>query len=142
MVIVVWLLSSLPWGVEYASTNSFIGYLGKLVAPLLKLPGFGFWQAGVALIFGFLAKEVVVGTLGTLLGGEASLGNILSSYFTPLSAFSFMVFCATYIPCAAAIATIKQEIGGKWALFSAFYTTILAWSLSTLVYQLGKLLIG
>jgi len=50
--------------------------------------------------------------LGTLLGGEASLGNI-SSYFTPLSAFSFMAFCATYIPCAAAIATIKQEIGGK-----------------------------
>ncbi|MDI3495425.1 MAG: ferrous iron transport protein [Pseudothermotoga sp.] len=138
VVVLVWLLSSLPFGVEYASEKSVIGYIGKLVEPILKLPGFGFWQAGVALVFGFLAKEVVVGTLGTLFGGEDALRTVLAGYFTPLSAYSFMLFSLIYVPCAATVAIIRQEAGKKWAWFTVFYTTFLAWLISTLVYQIGK----
>ncbi|MDI7261961.1 MAG: ferrous iron transport protein B, partial [Thermodesulfobacteriota bacterium] len=109
-VILIWLLASLPFGVEYASKESFIGQLGSSFSPLFKPAGFGFWQAGVALLFGILAKEVVVGTFGTLYGvEEAGLKEVILTHFTPLSAYAFMVMSLIYIPCIAAIATIKRE---------------------------------
>jgi len=139
VVVIVWLLSSLPVGVEYASADSLIGQMGKAVAPILKPLGFGFWQAGVSLIFGTLAKEVVVGTLGTLFG-EDTLTQALSKMFTPLSAYSFMLFSLIYIPCIATFAVIWREAGTKWALFTLIYLPILAYLLSALIYQLGLLM--
>ncbi|MGB9521222.1 MAG: ferrous iron transport protein B, partial [Anaerolineales bacterium] len=76
-VVVVWLLSSFPQSYEYASEGTFIGRLGHIIAPLLKPAGFDFWQVGVALIFGIIAKEVVVGTFGTLFGGEENISLAL-----------------------------------------------------------------
>jgi len=139
VVVIVWLLSSLPFGVEYGSENSLIGQIGKFIAPVFKPLGFGFWQAGVALIFGTLAKEVVVGTFGTLFG-EATLTQSLSQMFTPLSAYSFMLFSLIYIPCIATLAVIWKEAGKKWALFTLIYLPVLAYTLSALVYQIGRLL--
>jgi len=142
VVVLVWLLSSLPPGVEYGSEQSLIGALGKIIAPILKPAGFGFWQAGVALIFGILAKEVVVGTFGTLFGAEdEGLRAILVNYFNPASAYAFMVMCLIYIPCVAAIATIKKELGWRWAIFATGYSLLLGWVVAVIFYQVGKFLI-
>ena len=139
-VILIWLLASLPLGVQYASKESFIGQIGSLFAPLLKPAGFGFWQAGVALLFGILAKEVVVGTFGTLYGvEEAGLTNVIQEVFNPLSAYAFMVMSLIYIPCIAAIATIKRETNWKWAFLAVGYSLLLGWLLAVGIYQAGKI---
>lgn len=137
-VVLIWFLASLPVGVEYADRQSVIGGLGSLFAPLLKPAGFGFWQAGVALAFGILAKEVVVGTLGTLYGiEEMGLTGVIQNQFTALSAYAFMVMALVYIPCIAAIATIKRETGWKWTGLAVGYSLILGWGLAVLIYQIG-----
>jgi len=141
-VVFIWLLSSLPLGVEYAGENSLIGKLGKFLAPLFKPAGFGFWQAAVALLFGILAKEVVVGTLGTLYGAEEeALKQILPQHFTPLSAYAFLIMTLIYIPCIAAIATIKRETNWRWTALAVSYSLILGWVLSVLFYQIGKIFV-
>jgi ferrous iron transport protein B len=141
-VILIWILASLPLGVEYASQESFIGTMGTAIAPVFAPAGFDSWQSSVSLLFGFVAKEVVVGTLGTLHGvEEEALGSAISESFTPLSAYAFMVFTLLYVPCMVAIATIKKETNSwKWPLFVAAYTTAIAWIMAVLVYQVGTLL--
>jgi ferrous iron transport protein B len=139
-VILIWLLASLPFGVEYASKESFIGQLGSSFSPLFKPAGFGFWQAGVALLFGILAKEVVVGTFGTLYGvEEAGLKEVILTHFTPLSAYAFMVMSLIYIPCIAAIATIKRETNWRWTFLAVGYSLFLGWALAVIIYQAGKI---
>jgi len=139
-VVVIWLLASLPPGVEYGSQESLIGRLGSIFAPLLKPAGFGFWQAAVALLFGIMAKEVVVGTFGTLYGvEEEGLKGILPHYFTPLSAYAFMTMSLIYIPCIAAIATIKKETNWRWTLLAVCYSLVLGWIMGVLIYQIGRL---
>jgi len=141
-VIVVWLLSFFPQSYEYGSEGTLIGRLGHILSPLLKPAGFGFWQAGVALIFGIIAKEIVVGTFGTLFGGEENLPNIIPRLFTPLSAFSFMVMSLLYIPCIATIGVIYRETGSiKWTLFSLTYSIIVGYLTAILFYQIGLLFI-
>jgi ferrous iron transport protein B len=145
VVIVIWFLSSMPWGVEYASADSWIGQIGSFVAPVFAPAGFGQWQASVSLIFGFLAKEVVVGTMGAIFAvGEGILGGTIAAQlgWTPLIALSFMVFCLLYVPCVAAIGTIRSETKSwKWAGFTALYTTVVAWVLAVLVFQIGRLFV-
>jgi ferrous iron transport protein B len=139
-VVLIWFLASFPLGVEYASQHSLIGKLGSLFAPLLKPAGFGFWQAGVALFFGILAKEIVVGTFGTLYGvEEAGLTSVIQEVFTPLSAYAFMVMSLVYIPCIAAIATIKRETNWRWTLLAVGYSLILGWLLAVGINQVGKI---
>jgi ferrous iron transport protein B len=140
-VILVWVLANLPAGVEYASQDSLVGKIGQFIAPVFKPAGFGFWQAGVALFFGFIAKEIVVGTFGTLFGvGEAGIQTILPTLFTPLSAYAFMIMTLLYVPCVAVLAAVKRETNSwKWPIFMVLYTTGIAWILSVLVYQSGIL---
>ncbi len=144
-VVLIWLLSSLPWGVEYASAESVIGQIGSFIAPIFAPAGFGQWQAAVSLLFGFLAKEVVVGTMGAIFAVEEGiLGGALTTQlgWTPLIAFAFMVFCLLYVPCAAAIGTIRGETNSwKWAGFAVLYTTVVAWIIATLIFQIGSLFI-
>ena len=146
VVVLVWLLSSLPWGVEYASANSIIGHIGSFIAPILAPCGFGQWQAAVSLFFGFLAKEVVVGTMGTIFAAQGGLlGGAIATQlgWTPLIAFAFMVFCLLYVPCVASIGAIRGETNSwKWAGFAALYTTAIAWITATLIFQIGRLFIG
>ncbi|MBT9160166.1 MAG: Fe(2+) transporter FeoB [Dehalococcoidia bacterium] len=145
VVVLIWLLSSLPWGVEYASAESWIGQIGSFAAPIFAPAGFGQWQAAVSLVFGFLAKEVVVGSMGTLFAVEEGvLGGVIAAQlgWTPLVAFAFMVFCLLYIPCMAATGTIRSETNSwRWAAFAALYTTAVAWIAATLIYQIGRLFI-
>ncbi|MCK5699027.1 MAG: ferrous iron transport protein B [Candidatus Aenigmarchaeota archaeon] len=142
-VVVIWVLASMPWGVEYASRASFIGQIGGVIAPVFEPCGFGDWQSAVALLFGFAAKEVVVGTFGTLYGVEdAGLGDVISSHFTPLSAAAFVVMVLLYVPCMAVVAAIRRETNSwKWPLFVVVYTCVVAWVCAVIVYQ-GGLLLG
>jgi ferrous iron transport protein B len=145
IVVLVWLLSSLPWGVEYASAESWIGQIGSFIAPVFAPCGFGQWQAGVSLIFGFLAKEVVVGTMGAIFAVEEGiLGGAIAAQlgWTSLIAFAFMVFCLLYVPCVAALGVIQGETNSwKWAGFAALYTTVVAWIAATLIFQIGRLFV-
>ncbi len=136
--------------------KSYIGRLGKSIEPIIKPLGFN-WKMGIALLTGIAAKEVVVSTLGVLFqAGDDSGNNSLTdklrneryqstsrsgaTVFTPLSAISFLIFTLIYFPCIAVVTAIKRETGNiKWALFVMFYTTALAWLLSFLVYNTGKL---
>ena len=141
--LVVWLLASLPFGVEYGSLDSVLGMIGSSIAPIFEPLGFGFAEAAVAIIMGLLAKEVVVGTFGTLFGvGEEALGDVLINLFTPLSSVSFMVFVLLYVPCLAALFTIKKESGSwKFTIFAAVLMLVVAWIVSFIIYQ-GGLLLG
>ncbi|NCN65717.1 MAG: ferrous iron transport protein B [Candidatus Altiarchaeum hamiconexum] len=143
IVVLIWFLAALPAGVEYGSEDSYIGGIGKTISFVFTPIGAGDWQSSVSLFFGFLAKEVVVGSMGVLYGinGETGLTEALQSTFTPLSAYAFLVFVLLYAPCMVAVATIKREIGWKWAIFAVFYTTAVAYIVALIVYQ-GGLLIG
>jgi ferrous iron transporter FeoB len=142
LVIIVWVLSNLPGGVEPGSKDSLIGIIGSAMAPIFKPAGFGTWQAAVSLITGIGAKEAVVSTLGTVYGvGEENLTTIIQQAFTPLSALAFMVMSLLYCPCAATIGAIKRETNSsKWALAAVVYTCVIGWIAGVLVYQIGKLL--
>lgn len=141
-VLLVWLLATLPLGVEYGSSESIIGIIGTFIAPIFAPLGFGFAEAGVSIIMGLLAKEVVVGSFATLFGvAEDGLSGVLATVFTPLSAYSFMVFILLYVPCFAALLTIKKETRSwKFTLCAAGFYCITAWIVSFIVFQGGTLL--
>ena len=143
--IVIWILSSVPFGVEYASQGSVLGMIGSAISPIFGPLGFGQWQAGIAILTGLVAKEVIVSSFGTLAGvdeaNHAAMGNMLHGLFTPLSAFSFMVFVLLYMPCIASLGAIKQETHGyKWPLAMSVITLTTAYIVSLLVFNLGLLL--
>lgn len=140
-VILIWVLANLPLGVAYASQESLIGKIGMILAPILKPAGFGTWQAATALLFGVIAKEIVVSTLGVLHGvGEEGLAEVIAKTWTPLSAYSFMVMNLLYVPCVATIGAIRRESSWGWTLFAIGYSLLLGWTMATLIYQVGKLL--
>ena len=145
-VVLIWFLGNMPWGTAYASAQSWLGRVGSLVAPMFIPCGFGQWPAVASLISGFFAKETVVGTLGAVFSvEEAVLGGTLTTQlgWTPLIAFAFMVFSLLYTPCVAAIGTIRSETHSwKWPWLSIVYSTGLAWVAATLIYQIGRLVIG
>ncbi|NCB17952.1 MAG: ferrous iron transporter B, partial [Synergistales bacterium] len=95
-----------------------------------------------ALLFGFLAKEIVLGTLAVLFAAEpAELALLLPRYFSPLSAYAFMVMALLYVPCVAVVAAFKGETNSwRWTLFMVLYTTLVAWISAVAVYQGGRLL--
>src|SRR5450756_2238298 len=114
------------------------------------------WRLSVSILSGLAAKEVVVSTLGVIFQTDSNLSKKSlvekiqnqkyssgKKVFTPLIAFSFMLFILTYFPCIGVIAAIRRESGNwKWAAFTVFYTTGIAWLLSFSVYQIGKMVIG
>lgn len=144
VVSLLWVLSVLPVGVEPSSQESILGQIGTFIAPIFKPAGYGNWQAAVSLFAGIVAKEAVVGTLGLVYAGVSEgpmLVSAIQQTFTPLTSISFMVMVLLYTPCAATIATIKQETNShKWAIFAALYTFAIGWVMSVLVYQIGSLL--
>ncbi|MFD3158605.1 ferrous iron transport protein B [Haloimpatiens sp. FM7330] len=143
-VILIFILSNLPFGVEAGSEQSLLGQIGSVIAPIFKPAGFGTWQAGVSLITGILAKEAVVTTMGVIYAGGAEgaqLTTAIQQVFTPLSAYAFMIMTLLYTPCCAALGTIKRETNSrKMMWFCAIYTFAVGWIGAVLVYQIGTLL--
>ncbi len=141
VVILVWFLGSIPFGVGYGSKNSLLGIIGNFIKPLFYLNGYGSWEVSVAIISGILARETVIATLGTVYGvSEDGITNVLSNVFNPISGISFLVFIQIAMLCIATFKVTSSEIGLKWGIFSFFYTILLAWVLSVIVYQIGILI--
>lgn len=157
--IIVWALSYFPHHDEYSTSeqieNSYIGQIGKTVEPIIRPCGMG-WKEGVSIITGIGAKEIVASTMGVLYSSDsndevlededaeqARLSRLIkkNSGLTTLSAFAFIIFVLLYMPCIPTCISIKNEAGSwHWAAFTIFYTTLLAWICSTIVFQIGSLL--
>lgn len=136
--VVLWALSYFPAGVQYGGPESLIGQVGKVVGLALAPLGFD-WRMSVALLTGFIAKEVVLSTLGVLYGG-ADLAASLVASMTPGVALSYLVFILLYTPCVATVAVMRTETNSwKWTLFSVGYGLVLAWGLSFAVTNVGRL---
>lgn len=138
--VIVWFLSNFSTTGMVDINSSFLATIGKFIEPLFVPLGFASWQNSVSLLTGLMAKEVVVGTMGVIYGGD--LTHILANYFTPLSAYSFLAFVLLYTPCVSVIATMRKEYGNKMAIFSLTYQLILAWIVSFLIFNVGSLIIG
>ena len=132
--IIIWFLQTfdLRFNIVAESKESILAILAGYIAPIFNPLGFGDWRISTALISGFMAKESVVSTLSILYGSTQSL---LMSLSTP-AALSLLIFCLLYTPCIAAIAAIKRELNGKWALIVVFGQCLIAWLASFVVYHL------
>ena len=169
--IIIWFLGYFPNHKAYDTVaeqqeNSYIGYIGKAIEPVLEPLGFD-WRMGVGILSGIGAKELVVSSLGVMYSadeeeyesmsaaaagdaasespapvpdGDTMLQRALQRHMTPASALAFMVFVLLYFPCIATFVAIKQEAGGwKWAIGSAVYTVVLAWVMAFAVYRIALL---
>ena len=135
--LVIWFLQTFNTHLSIVtdSKDSILAMVASVIAPIFKPMGYGDWRISTALITGFMAKESVVSTLSILFGNTAALlGSI-----TSLSAASLLAFCLLYTPCVAAIASIKRELGGRWAIFVVLAQCVIAWLVSFAVYLVGGL---
>jgi len=146
MSMVLWLLQSFDFSLHMVEDagDSMLGALGSVIAPIFAPCGFGHWQAAVALLTGLIAKEMVVSSLSMFYGFSltAESGAVAAAMtgFTPLSAFSMLVFILLYVPCVAAVSTLFKEMNSrKWAWFSIAWQVGCAYVMSLLVYQVGSL---
>ncbi len=132
--IVIWFLQTfdLKLNIVSDSQNSILAEVAGVLAPIFAPLGFGDWRISTALISGFIAKESVVSTLSVLFGSTVSLTQLLS----PAAAASLLVFCLLYTPCVAAIASIRRELGSKWAVGIVCLQCMIAWLCAFLVYIL------
>ena len=135
--LVIWFLQTFNAHLSIVedSKDSILAMVASVAAPIFRPMGFGDWRISTALITGFMAKESVVSTLSVLFGNTATL----LSCITPLSAASLLVFCLLYTPCVAAIASIKRELGGKWAVGVVIGQCVIAWLVAFVVYLVGGL---
>jgi len=129
--IVIWFLQSfdLKLNLVTDSADSMLASVAGLIAPIFRPLGFGDFRISTALITGFMAKESVVATLSVLFGSTEALQAVL----TPLSAASLLIFCLLYTPCVAAIASIRRELGRKWAITVVVTQCVLAWLFAFLI---------
>ena len=136
--IVIWFLQTFGTHLNVVedSKDSILAVVSGRLAPVFRPLGFGDWRVSTALLTGFMAKESVVSTLSVLFGTTAQLTEIL----TPVSALSLLVFCLLYTPCVAAIASVKRELGGKWAAGVVIGQCVIAWIAAFLVKIVGFLI--
>lgn len=136
--ILIWFLQNFDTGLNMVSDsqNSILALLAGVLAPIFVPTGFGDWRIVTALISGFMAKESVVSSLTVLFGSTEALQSTL----TAVGAGSLLVFCLLYTPCVAAIASVKRELGGKWATLMVIGQCVIAWLAAFAVYQIGMFL--
>lgn len=141
--IAIWFLQSFDLGMNLVtdSSQSILAQLGSFIAPVFQPLGFGDWRTSTAIITGVTAKESVVSTLKVILGATSGdLSEALNTLLTPLSAFSFLVFTVLYMPCVAAFAATKRELGSlRAAVVTSFCQTAMAYVVALLIYQIGSL---
>ena len=145
--IVIWVLQSFDTRLMMVSdsSDSMLAGIGRFIAPVFAPLGFGNWISSTALLTGLSAKEAVVSTLAVLTNvpDTAQLSTVLGSLFTPLSAVSFLTFTLLYMPCFAAVAAVKRELGSaRYAALAMFAQCCVAWIVAFLVYQIGGLILG
>ncbi len=133
--VVIWFLQTFDFRLNIVSNqhDSILATVAGFIAPIFRPLGFGDWRMSTALIAGFMAKESVVSTVTVLFGSEAALGSLLP----PLAALSFLTFCLLYTPCVAAIASIRRELGRRWAALVVLFQCVVAWVVAFLVHFIG-----
>ena len=158
--VIVWALGYFPHNDELSreqqQEQSYIGRMGKAVEPVFMPQGFN-WKLDVSLIAGVGAKEIVASSIGVLYSGDDSFGDdesfsddtekygrlhqaMVKEGITPLASYAYLIFILLYFPCIATIAAIKNETGSwRWAAFAAGYTTVVAWVMSAIIYQIGSM---
>ena len=136
--LVIWFLQTFDSHLNIVSDSqeSILATVASVIAPVFAPMGFGDWRISTALITGFMAKESVVSTLSVLFGQTAALLGCI----TPVSAASLLVFCLLYTPCVAAIASIKRELGSRWAVGVVIGQCVIAWVAAFVVYLVGSIL--
>ena len=136
--ILIWFLQNFDTSLNMVSDskNSILALFAGVLAPIFVPTGFGDWRIVTALISGFMAKESVVSSLTVLFGSTEALQSTL----TAVGAGSLLVFCLLYTPCVAAIASVKRELGGKWATLMVIGQCVIAWIAAFAVYQIGMFL--
>lgn len=143
--LIIWFLQTFDTRLNVVtdSADSLLALIGKCIAPVFTPLGFNDWRVATALISGFTAKEAVVSTLSVLTGTTMSnLGETLGTIFTPLTAFSFLVFTLLYTPCVAAVATIKREMNSVWKTIGIVLMQCgVAWLVACLLYQIGRMIL-
>ncbi len=144
MNVLIWFTSNYNWTLAHVdASQSILADIGKVVAVVFAPLGFGEWRATVATITGLIAKETIVGTMGVLFahnsGDSHQLWSAVQATYTPLSAYSLLVFNLLCAPCVAAISTIYKEMGDvRWTLRAVGFQTLVAYSMSFIIYQLGS----
>ena len=135
--IVIWFLQSFSIRLDLVtdSQDSILAMVAGFIAPIFKPLGFGDWRISTSLITGFMAKESVVSTLNVLFGSTEKLLAVL----TPVGAASLLVFCLLYTPCVAAVASVKRELGGRWAAGMVVWQCLIAWVAAFAVYMIAGL---
>lgn len=131
--VIIWALTYFPTGSMDQMEDSYLAMIGHWMEPVMRPLGFD-WKMSVCLLTGLPAKEAIVSTMGILYPAESAL-----TAFTPVTAYAFMVFVLLYFPCVATITTLRKEIGAKWAWYSVGQSLVLAWVLSFVIYQVGRL---
>lgn len=133
--VAIWFLQTFDFQLNIVedTQNSILASVAGFIAPIFKPLGFGDWRISTALISGFMAKESVVSTISILFGST----EVLTSAMTALSAASLLVFCLLYTPCVAAIASVKREFGGKWAVGVLLWQCAIAWLIAFIVRLIG-----
>lgn len=146
--VIIWFCQYFSFSLTHVenSGESILGVIGSFIAPIFAPLGFGNWQSAVAILSGLIARESVVSTLGILYGtgGDAlgALSEVLRGVFTPLSAYSFMVFILLFIPCVAAVNAVRREMNSaKWTAFTFVFQACVAWFVTFIVYQGGSLIL-
>lgn len=141
--VVVWALQYFNFSFQHVqdSSQSILGLIGTAIAPLFRPLGFGDWQSSVSLLSGLIAREQVVSSLGILYGTSgAGLAAALQAVYTPASAYAFMTFALLFIPCIAAVTTIRREMNSRrWTLIALGFQAVVAYFVTFVVYQLGRL---
>ena len=144
--VAIWVLQTFDSRLNVAAdrADSLLALIGKGLGACFAPLGFSDWRVATGLVTGFMAKEAVISTLAVLAGsGEAAVGELLPTLFTPLAACSFLIFTLLYTPCVAAIATAKRELGGiRGAAMIVFGQTAVAWVVAFAVYRIGSLWTG
>jgi len=133
--VIVWFLQTFDFRLNIVtdSKDSILAVIAGFLAPIFSTLGFGDWRIVTSLVVGFMAKESVVSTLSVLFGSIESLLAVLS----PLSAAALLVFCLLYTPCVAAIASIRRELGGKWATGIVIGQCVIAWVCAMVIRGIG-----
>lgn len=141
--VVIWFCQYFNFSLQHVenSEESILGVIGSFVAPIFAPLGFGDWKSSVSMISGLIARESIVSTMGILhgAGDSGAISDIIASVYTPAAAYSFMTFCLLFIPCMAAVATLRREMNSrKWTAIALGFQAVTAWVITFIVYNICK----
>lgn len=144
--VVIWFCQYFSFSLQHVenSEESILGTIGAFIAPIFAPLGFGDWKSSVSMLSGLIARESIVSTMGILhgAGDSGAISEIIASVYTPAAAYSFMVFSLLFIPCMAAVATLRREMNSrKWTAIALSFQAIVAWVVTFIVYNICKVIL-